>query len=198
MSWPNRITVLRLLLVTPFIVLLLGAADHAGYRYAAMVLAILMGVSDSADGIIARRTGAVTRVGSLLDPLADYALMISALVTMSIPGILDKDPEVRLPVWVSVTLVSRSVFMLVGTVVLFLLVGFFQGLPSLSGKAATVMQFVTVVTMCAVPDLLPLAPDATWTALQIIWGVTVGLGVISWLGYLRTGSKVLASHGHAS
>jgi phosphatidylglycerophosphate synthase len=88
------------------------------------------------------------------------------------------------------------VFMLVGTVIVLLLSGFFQGLPSVSGKAATVMQFVTIVAMCAAPDLLGLAPTAVWWALYVLWAVTVALGVVSWLGYIRTGSKLLAAGGH--
>jgi len=196
MSWPNRITLLRLLLVPPFILLLLNATESCWYRYGALAMAVVLGICDSADGIIARRTGAVTRIGSLLDPLADYALMISALVTMSIPGVLSEDPAFRLPYWVSVTLVSRYVFLLVGTVIVFLLVGFFQGLPSTTGKAATVSQFVMVVTMCAAPDLLALWPQAMTWVLRGLWIVTVTLGVISWLGYIRTGSKLLAAGGH--
>jgi phosphatidylglycerophosphate synthase len=196
MSWPNRITILRLLLVPPFILLLLAARESWGCRYGALAMALAMGVGDAVDGIVARRTGTVTRIGSLLDPLADYALMISALITLSIPGVLSDDPSLRLPYWVSVTLVSRAVFMLVGTVIVLLLSGFFQGLPSGSGKAATVMQFVTILAMCAAPDLLGLAPTAVWWALYILWAVTVALGVVSWLGYIRTGSKLLAAGGH--
>ena len=195
MSWPNRITVLRLLLVTPFIILLLHATEHRGYRYAALGLALALGIADAADGIPARRTGTVTKIGSILDPVADYALMISALITLSIPGVLSEDPEVRLPYWVSVTLVSRAVFVLGGMAIVFLLSGFFQGLPSAAGKAATVMQFVTVVVTCASPDLLRLG-DTVWYFLYGVWGVTVALGVISWLGYIRTGSKLLAAGGH--
>jgi len=195
MSWPNRITVLRLLLVTPFIILLLHATEHWGYRYAALGLALALGIADAADGILARRTGTVTKIGSILDPVADYALMISALITLSIPGVLSEDPEVRLPYWVSVTLVSRAVFVLGGMAIVFLLSGFFQGLPSAAGKAATVMQFVTVVVTCASPDLLRLG-DTVWYFLYGVWGVTVALGVISWLGYIRTGSKLLAAGGH--
>jgi len=196
MSWPNRITVLRLLLVTPFVLLLLNAASSPAYRYGAMGLAAVIGICDAADGIIARRMGAVTRIGSLLDPLADYALMISALVTLSIPGVLSANPDLRLPYWVSVTLVSRDLFMLVGTMVVFFLTGFFQGLPSVTGKAATAMQFIMVVLMCAAPDLLEFLPRVMPVVLHAVWGLTVALGVISWLGYLRTGSKLLAAGGH--
>ncbi|MBE3070042.1 MAG: CDP-alcohol phosphatidyltransferase family protein [Planctomycetes bacterium] len=196
MSWPNRITVARLLLVTPFILLLLNARESWAYRYGALAMALVLGIGDAVDGIVARRTGSVTRIGSLLDPLADYALMISALVTLSIPGVLSDDPSLRLPYWVSVTLVSRAIFLLMGTVVVFLLAGFFQGLPSATGKAATVMQFVTVLVMCAAPDVVGLAPAAAPWVLNGLWGVTVALGVISWLGYVRMGSKLLAAGGH--
>lgn len=195
MSWPNRITVLRILLVTPFILLLLDAKESWAYRYGALALVVLLGVGDAVDGILARRTGAVTRIGSVLDPLADYALMISALVTMTIPGILSDNPDVRLPYWVSVTLVSRAVFMLVGMGIVYLLSGFFQGLPSASGKAATVMQFVTLAVMCAAPDLLELAPRLVWWILHAVWGLTVLFGIVSWLGYIRTGSKLLTAGG---
>ncbi len=193
MSWPNRITVLRLLLVTPFVLLLVNAAFHPAYRYGALGLAVLIGVLDAADGIIARRTGTVTKIGSVLDPLADKALMICALVALSFPGVLSEDPSIHLPYWVSVTLVSREVFTLIGAVIVYLLAGFFQGLPSVSGKAATVMQFVTVVLTCASPDLLAWQPRATRIALNVVWAATVGLAVLAWLGYIRTGSKLLTA-----
>jgi cardiolipin synthase len=198
MSWPNRITVFRLLLVTPFILLLLNAAENPAYRYGALALAAVMGICDAVDGIVARRTGSVTKIGSILDPLADYAMTISALITLSIPGILSStDRDLRLPLWVTVTLVSRDVFMLVGMAIVYFLAGFFQGLPSLTGKAATVLQFLMVVAMIASPDLLAVAPGVVWPALYTLWGVTVALGIISWLGYVRTGSKLLTAGNHS-
>ena len=197
MSWPNRITMLRLLLVPVFILLVLSAADSAAYRYAALGLAVALGVCDAADGILARRTGAVTRIGSILDPLADKALMISAVVLLSFEGILSTEhPALRLPYWVSVTIVSRDLFILVGTGIIFLLAGLFQALPSASGKAATVVQFIMIAAMLASPDLVRWFPSATWYGLYGIWSMTVLLGVISWLGYLRTGSKLLSAGGH--
>jgi len=194
MSWPNRITLLRLLLVPVFILLVLSAADSSAYRYAALGLAVALGVCDAVDGILARRTGAVTRIGSILDPLADKALMISAVVLLSIKGILSPDqPDLCLPYWVSVTIISRDLFILVGTGIIFLLAGLFQALPSAVGKAATVVQFIMIAAMLASPDLVRWFPSATWYGLYGIWVVTVLLGVISWLGYLRTGSKLLSA-----
>jgi phosphatidylglycerophosphate synthase len=196
MSWPNRITVLRILLVTPFILLLLNAADSPLYRYGALALAVFVGVCDAADGILARRTGSVTKFGSILDPLADYAFMISALAILSMRNILSTDLDIRLPYWVSVTLIGRMLFILVGSAIVYLLAGFAQGMPTAIGKAATVMQFVVVALMCAAPDVVPLWPRAMPVVLHVLWGVTVLLGVVSWLGYVRTGSKILTAGGH--
>ena len=196
MSWPNRITVLRILLVTPFILLLLNAADSPLYRYGALALAVFVGVCDAADGILARRTGSVTKFGSILDPLADYAFMISALAILSMRNILSTDLDIRLPYWVSVTLIGRMLFILVGSAIVYLLAGFAQGMPTAIGKAATVMQFVVVALMCAAPDVVPLWPRAMPVVLNVLWGITVLLGVVSWLGYVRTGSKILTAGGH--
>jgi len=196
MSWPNRITVARLLVVPVFILLLLNAREHWGYRYGAAALAGLLGLGDAADGILARRTGAVTKVGSILDPLADYALTISAMVTLSIPGVLSEDRTLFLPYWVSVTLVSRALIMLGGMVILYLLCGVFQGLPSGIGKAATVMQIIVILVTCASPDLLRLLGKGAWAILYPLWGMTVLLAILSLLGYIRLGSKLLAAGGH--
>jgi cardiolipin synthase len=196
-SWPNRITIARLLMVPVFVMVLLQARDHWGYRYGALGLALAIGLADAADGILARRTGAVTRLGSILDPLADYAFGISAMVTLSIPGVLAEDDGLTLPYWVSVTLVSRALFMLGGAVVLYLVCGLFQGLPSVTGKGATIMQFVTVAVTCAGPDLLAWAGPSAWYALYGVWGATVVLAVVSLIGYIRTGSKLLAAGEHA-
>jgi len=193
MSWPNRITITRLLMVPVFILLLLHAREHWGYRYGALGLALLLGLADAADGILARRTGEVTKIGSILDPLADYAFGISAMVTLSIPGILSAEPDVSLPYWVSVTLVSRALIMLGGAVVIYFVCGPFQGMPSVTGKAVTVMQFATVVATCGAPDLLTFLGRPAWYILHGIWGVTVALAVISLLGYIRTGSKLLTA-----
>jgi phosphatidylglycerophosphate synthase len=157
---------------------------------------VFVGVCDAADGILARRTGSVTKFGSLLDPLADYAFMIGALAILSMRNILSTDLDIRLPYWVSVTLIGRMLFILVGSIIVYLLAGFAQGMPTAIGKAATVMQFVVVALMCAAPDVVPLWPRAMPVVLHVLLGITVLLGVVSWLGYVRTGSKILTAGGH--
>jgi len=192
MSWPNRITVFRLVLATPFILLLLYASQNPSCRYGAIGVMVLIGILDAADGIIARRTGTVTKIGSVLDPLADKALMITALVAMTFPGVLSEDPSIRLPFWVSITLVSRDIFILVGAMVVYHLVGFCQGVPSLIGKASTIMQFIMLVLACAAPQFGWYSP-VTQGILYTVWIITVLLGILSWIGYIRMGSKLLTT-----
>jgi len=196
-SWPNRITIARLLMVPVFVMILLNASEHWGYRYGALGLALLLAAADAADGILARRVHATSRIGSILDPLADYCLAISAMVVLSVPGILSDDPDVHLPYWVSVTVASRAVLMLGGSAVIYFVCGLFRGLPSVTGKAATVMQFITVLVTIASPDLLKHFGWPAEVFLYGIWGITVSLAVISFLGYVRTGTKLLSATGHA-
>jgi len=89
----TKITMVRLLGVPVFVVLLLyylagireGAA-HEIYRLSALILFIVIAATDALDGYLARRRGEITRLGSILDPIADKALMLSSLVLLSGEG----------------------------------------------------------------------------------------------------------------
>lgn len=198
LSWPNRITILRLLLVTPFVLLLLSAAEGPWYRYGALALGTLIGIGDAVDGILARRSGNISKLGSVLDPVADKALMLSAIVILAMPDVLHHDQvrDLHLPTWVAVTLVSRDLFILLGALIIYLLTGVIEGMPSVTGKAATVLQFTMLALVVASPDLVLLWPHAWPIVMHVIWGLTVLVAVVSLLGYIRMGSKLIASHGH--
>ena len=112
LNWPNRISILRLLGVPPFVMLLLDQRDWPGARYLAMAVFVAMGFSDALDGYLARRGGQITRLGSILDPLADKALIICAVILLgrhraSVPG-------VRLPDWVAVSVVGKDLWVVTG------------------------------------------------------------------------------------
>ena len=87
LSWPNRMSILRLLLVAPFVVLLMNQ-NQPGWafaRYVAVGIFVVMALSDWIDGILARKLNAMTRLGAILDPLADKMLIICAAVLLSLP-----------------------------------------------------------------------------------------------------------------
>jgi cardiolipin synthase len=107
-SVANMITMLRLLM-TPVFFTVLVIRDG---RYSAIAFAIFVfaAVTDFLDGLIARRTGTVTRLGKALDPLVDRLL-----IAFGVLGLYVLD---RLPLWVVIVLVARDVYLLYGAWVL--------------------------------------------------------------------------------
>jgi len=99
---PNALTVLRLALVPVFAVLLLqdSGLDDAGRYWATLAFGLAI-ITDRYDGMIARRTGQVTEFGKLADPIADKALTGTALIGLSILGLL--------PWWVTLAILVREV-----------------------------------------------------------------------------------------
>jgi len=168
---PNLLSLLRLLVVPLFISLLI-------YQDNGMALLVFLGASltDAADGYIARRWNQRSYLGSILDPLADKAILDGAFVTLSLKGML--------PPWLSVAVVSRDVIIVGGVV---LKAVFFDGRPeirpSLMGKLTTFFQFTTVLVVMMVQ----------WLRLDLsgmllgLYGVTFTLTVISGAHYIYQG-----------
>jgi cardiolipin synthase len=129
---PNLITTLRLLLLPLFLTLLI-------YRVTAAALGVLViaALSDALDGLIARRLNQKTAIGSFLDPLADKPLSVSGFVTLSFAG--------PIPAWFVIIVISRDLIISLGTLVLYLHHGRLEIAPTLTGKAAMLCQFATLV-----------------------------------------------------
>lgn len=104
MNIPNSITLLRIVLV-PLVVWLIITHE----MLAAFVVFLLAGLSDAADGFLAKRYGWHTELGAYLDPIADKALLVSIYVTLGFAG--------HLPVWLVIAVVSRDI-LIIGAVVL--------------------------------------------------------------------------------
>jgi cardiolipin synthase len=122
---PNVLSLLRLAMVPVVVLLLLAEADVA-----AVVVFVLAALTDFLDGRIARRTRP-TRVGRILDPLADRVMLSSAAVVLAVRDLL--------PLWAVAILVGRDLLALVGGLV-------FGGKVSVNpvGKAATAVLMVAV------------------------------------------------------
>lgn len=93
LTLPNLITVARFLLIAPIVVLIMQRDASATL----IVLTVLFGASDWVDGFVARRTGTVSRVGEILDPVADRLGIILITVALLIAG--------AFPLWVVITIV---------------------------------------------------------------------------------------------
>jgi cardiolipin synthase len=133
---PNLITVGRFLLVPPTLLALVQG------RYAlALVLMAVAGASDGVDGYLARRFGWGSRIGAVLDPLADKTLLVSAFVTLGVLGYI--------PLWAVALVVARDLIIVAGAGAFRLLFGRLDLMPSLISKANTLVQVVLVVEVMA-------------------------------------------------
>src|ERR1051325_6649555 len=90
MTVANRLTLLRLALVPAFMAFMIK--DHFATRVLSLVIFVIASVTDLYDGIIARRTGTVTVIGTFLDPLVDKMLIAAALV-----GFVELRDELHIP-----------------------------------------------------------------------------------------------------
>lgn len=131
MTIPNLITCIRIILTPIFIIYLIN-----GDLLSAIIVFILAGLSDGADGLIARLFDQKSKVGAYLDPLADKILLIAAFVVLAVEGLI--------PSWLTVVVISRDLLILLGVLILFLNKTAFSLKPSLPSKVTTCLQLATV------------------------------------------------------
>jgi len=190
LTWPNRITLVRLMLVAPFVMLMQRQQATRAYRYVALGIFVAMALSDLLDGVLARRLKRVTRLGAILDPLADKTLIICAAVLLSLPG--SAVAGARLPHWVAVAIVGKDLWVLVGFIVVFLLTGSVRVQPTRFGKACTAAQLAMVLAVLLSPDLGLIGSNAGYHLARALWWAVSALCVLSVVSYTRLGLSLLA------
>ena len=180
MNLPNKLTILRVIMIPFFVAALLydGGANQ-NMRYVAAALFIIASLTDMLDGKIARKYNLVTNFGKFMDPLADKLLVCSALICMI---------ELRqLPAWMVIIIISRE-FIISG----FRLVASDNGVviaASYWGKFKTVSQMAMIIVLIAdlggVFDLIG----------QILIWLALALTIISLIDYVWTNRQVLTQGG---
>lgn len=193
MNWPNRISLARLLLVGPFVVLLLNQQPWPWARHAALGIFVVMAVSDFVDGLLARRMGAMTRLGAILDPLADKVLVIFSVVLLSMDTV--GAAGYHLPNWVTVAVVGKDLWVIAGTIVVYLVTDRLRVQPTPAGKASTLGQLLLVGYTLAAADIARFSPDAAdWGVMAGSWAVAA-LSVIAIITYTRLGLAFVSKEG---
>ena len=141
----NRITIARILLIPVFVLLTLYYMESVGdgspnemLRWGAVVVFVLTCLTDALDGYVARSRNQQTRLGTMLDPLADKGLLLSGLILLTGPWGRCFNPH--LPVWYVFLVISRDIFLIAGAVFIHLAVGHTDVHPRISGKLATFFQ----------------------------------------------------------
>jgi len=130
---PNLITTLRGLSVPVFIM-----AIHYSKPDLALLIFLLASISDAVDGFLARRLNQVTRVGVIIDPIADKALIDSGFLMLSFNKHV-------IPVWLSILVISRDAFIVVGAWLLTAFGKIEKVKPDLVGKLTAFLQFATIL-----------------------------------------------------
>lgn len=139
MNLPNKLTVLRVLMIPFFVFFLLLGRGRGWSHWIALFIFILAGLTDTLDGYIARRDNLITNFGKFMDPLADKLLVCSALICF-----VDLH---RIPTWVCIVIIARE-FIISG----FRLVASDNGVviaASWWGKAKTICQMLMTVVLIA-------------------------------------------------
>ncbi len=129
---PNLITMLRMLLVIPIIWLLANS-----FFLESLYLFAFAGMSDGLDGFLAKRMGWESRLGSILDPLADKLLLVSTTVMLAWLGLI--------PVWLVLVIVVRDLLIVVGGTIYHYTVGQYDMAPSIVSKINTFVQISYVL-----------------------------------------------------
>ena len=180
MNLPNKLTIFRVILIVPFIILLLGG--QAGWfgdntfvtDMIALAIFIIASLTDLIDGKIARKYNLITDFGKFMDPLADKLLVCSAMICL-----IELD---RLAAWIVIVIIARE-FIISG----FRLAASDNGVviaASYWGKFKTTFQMVMICLMIAnFPQLQILTDIIMWIALI--------LTVVSLIDYLVKNKDVM-------
>ncbi|MEZ5307754.1 MAG: CDP-alcohol phosphatidyltransferase family protein [Pyrinomonadaceae bacterium] len=136
---PNLLTFLRMALIPVFASLLFYG--NSGWALLAFVLA---GISDGADGFVARRFGQESELGTIIDPIADKLLMTTAFIILTLPGTFPPVNYLPVPFWVSAAVIGRDVLIVTVAAAINVMTGFRGFKPSWLGKLSTIVQVLAV------------------------------------------------------
>jgi cardiolipin synthase len=179
----NALTAIRVVLVPVFAHLLISGR----IRHALAVFAVC-GISDGLDGLLARMLRQRTVLGYYLDPIADKLLMATSFIVLAYVKII--------PEWLAVLVISRDLFILVGSVLILLLLDSGNIRPTLLSKVNTAVQLLTVVYFLAVrsfPRAVDvLAPGWETVFASVVVGICALTTAVSGLHYLFIGFRQLS------
>ncbi len=188
MTLANQITIVRILLIPVFVTLAIyyGASvlekePEPWMRYLAIFVFLLAAVSDGLDGYVARRYNQRTKLGAILDPIADKGLLVSALLVLTFGHW-----EVRFPLWFLILVLARDLTIILGCLLIEFLNGDIRVRPSWLGKTATVCQ------MMAIGQVMLQLPVPPPMLLVFIAGLFT---LVSFIGYLIDGVRQIAPAG---
>lgn len=198
LSWASRITILRILLIVPFVSFMLKTNDPTlsigaqnSIRYISIVIFLVMAISDAIDGYLARIKKQVTKLGAFLDPIADKLLMTCAcLLLASERGHVQ---SFLLPPTVVVLIIGKDLFLLIGFTIVYFITSQIHIVPVFIGKLATALQLSMVAGILVAPEVSGIWPGWIWF-LRLLWWSAAGTAILATLIYIRNGSRYIEQY----
>ena len=175
MNLPNKLTVLRVLMIPFFVLFMLVDITGAADKWIAVALFVAASLTDFLDGHLARKYHLVTNFGKFMDPLADKLLVSAAMICLVEMG--------RLPAWIVIIIISRE-FIISG----FRLIASDNGVviaASYWGKFKTVFQMAMIIVL-----ICNLGGVFVWVETALIW-ISLILTIVSLVDYVVKNIDVL-------
>ncbi|HKQ99490.1 MAG TPA: CDP-alcohol phosphatidyltransferase family protein [Pyrinomonadaceae bacterium] len=180
---PNLLTMFRMALIPVFVSLLFSR--KFGWALGVFILA---GITDGLDGLLARRLNQGSQLGTILDPIADKLLLVTSFIVLSIP-VISPQPLPRhfpVPFWVTVAVISRDVFIVVGAAAINIVTGFRHFRPSWLGKINTTVQILGIAAI-----LIAASYPSLSGYLPTVYTTVFGFAVLSGVHYIFFASRLL-------
>lgn len=192
MNPANAITTIRLLLIPifGFLAVMYGRSIQEGapvetLRYLALTAFIIAAASDGIDGYVARKLNVTSKLGAVLDALADKVLMLTGLVTLSFVSWGGEDWFI--PMWYLIMVVARDVSIGIGCAMILSLNKKLEVNPHWSGKATTIAQLFTLGwVMLKVVPWSPLYPTIIAAVLTLWSSWAYSLNCIRQLNHIKS------------
>ena len=179
---PNLISFARICFIPPFVICVMQVQHNDFYRYIALGVLLIIGLSDILDGYLARKMGETTNFGKYLDPIADKLLLIIACILLSSDTLW---PGPRFPVWVLVVIISREMFFSLGVIATFTIVKRrITWQPNKLGKLTTFLQITAIIAVL-------LGNHISLDTLIILWCLVATVTLMSAINYTYIGVKQL-------
>jgi CDP-diacylglycerol--glycerol-3-phosphate 3-phosphatidyltransferase len=190
----NQITIVRILLIVPFVICMLKVNEiqHSTLvRYIALIIFLVMCISDVIDGYVARVKNQVTKLGSFLDPMADKLLITCACLLLAteqtaVDGVL-------LPKSVVVLIIGKDVLLLLGFIIIYFLTSQIHIEPLFIGKIGTFLQLSMVTAILIAPEMTPLTDMWTYF-MSFLWWAAATAAILTTLIYIRLGTRYIEQY----
>ena len=200
MTTANKITIGRIMMIPFFVLMALyyGRSVAHGHpqewmRFTAIAIFVIAATSDGVDGYIARRSNQMSKLGTVLDPIADKGLLLAGIITLTFGNW-----QYEFPLWFPVLVIGRDIALITGVIAVHLINGDAQVRPSWLGKTATVTQMIAI-------GCVMLFSGAEWKTriaghevafLDMPVFIAGFFTLVSGLFYVRDGLRQLHAEGH--